>query len=178
MSLLLDTRYFLELTPRLDGFKKVQSDLYNFRCPFCGDSKHSQSKARGYMYTFKGADGLIYKCHNCGYSTNFRNFLKELNPPMYRRYLVDLMREHGVSSYSSKKEEEKRKYDMFRTKETIIPEFEDDIFKNCSRIDRLSSDHPCKQYVISRKIPVKFYPYLYYTDDFTKFVKSWVTIWR
>ena len=173
MSLLLDTRYFLELTPKLDGFKKVQSDLYNFRCPFCGDSKHSQTKARGYMYTFKGADGLIYKCHNCGYSTNFRNFLKEISPQIYRRYLVDLMKEQGFNSFSSKKEEEKRKlFEMFRTKETIIPEFEDSIFKDCQRLDKMDANHPCKAYVVSRKIPVKYYPYLYFTDDFTKFVNN------
>lgn len=171
MSLLLDTRYFLELSIRLDAFKKVSADLYNFRCPFCGDSKHSQSKARGYMYTFNGADGLIYKCHNCGMSTNFRAFLKDLNPMMYRRYIVDLMREQGFDNHRTEKKHEQN-YDFFKVKETVIPEYEDSILKPCTRLDQLPDTHPVKAYVINRKIPVKFYPYLYSTDDFAKFVND------
>lgn len=173
MSLLLDTRYFLEVSPKLDCFKRVQPDLYNFRCPFCGDSKHSQSKARGYMYTFKGADGLVFKCHNCGYGTNFGHFLRELDPVLHRRYLVDLMKEKGFGHRDLEKKTDHRKlYERFMTKTDILPDYEDGIFKSCIRIDRLHDTHPCKKYVLSRMIPAKFYPYLYCAEDFVSFVNS------
>lgn len=171
MSLLLDTRYFLELSLRLDAFKKVSADLYNFRCPFCGDSKHSQSKARGYMYTFNGADGLVYKCHNCGLSTSFRAFLKDLNPMMYRRYIVDLMREQGIDQRKTEKKHEPN-LDFFKVKDTIVPTYEDSVLAPLERVDRLPDTHPVKAYIKARMIPVKFYPYLYSTDDFAAYVNG------
>ncbi len=46
MSIITDTKYLSLLSPRLDRFKKVRDYLWNFRCPQCGDSQKSKSKAK------------------------------------------------------------------------------------------------------------------------------------
>ena len=50
---MVDIQYLLTLSPRLDRFKKKSNNLYNFRCPYCGDSQKKQSKARGFVYSMK-----------------------------------------------------------------------------------------------------------------------------
>ena len=42
----IDTRFINLVSSRLQKFKKVKPDLYNFRCPVCGDSKKHKNKAR------------------------------------------------------------------------------------------------------------------------------------
>ena len=39
MSLVVDTKYISLASSQLDKFKRKNSYLYNFRCPYCGDSK-------------------------------------------------------------------------------------------------------------------------------------------
>lgn len=69
-SLLMDIQF------QLDQFKKVTRDVYNFRCPYCGDSKKDNTKARGFLYPGY-QDGYVFSCHNCGKVTNFESFLKD-----------------------------------------------------------------------------------------------------
>ena len=45
----LDSKYIGLISARLDKIKKVKPDLYNFRCPYCGDSKKHKNKKRGYL---------------------------------------------------------------------------------------------------------------------------------
>lgn len=58
MSLFLDNKFLSLLSPYLSHFKKVGENLYNFRCPICGDSRISESKARGYIYQRHDKNGL------------------------------------------------------------------------------------------------------------------------
>ncbi len=44
----IDTKYVNLVSSRLPLFKRKHQGLYNFRCPFCGDSQKSKTKARGY----------------------------------------------------------------------------------------------------------------------------------
>ena len=73
---LIDSKYIGIISSRLQKFKRVKPDLYNFRCPICGDSKKNKSKTRGYLYSVK-AD-MNFRCHNCGASMTFSNFLRQL----------------------------------------------------------------------------------------------------
>ena len=70
---LVDSKYIGLVSSRLQKFKRVKADLYNFRCPICGDSQKHKNKARGYFYQVKM--NTNYKCHNCGASLSFNNFL-------------------------------------------------------------------------------------------------------
>ena len=73
----VDVKYINEMSHRLSKFKKVKNNLYNFRCPICGDSQKHRNKARGYLYGVK-AD-VNFRCHNCGASMTFSNFLKQID---------------------------------------------------------------------------------------------------
>ena len=74
MSGYIDLDYISKIQPRLQQFKKKRDYLFNFRCPVCGDSKKSKTKARAYLYrvkTFK-----VLKFHYCGSGLNLANLIK------------------------------------------------------------------------------------------------------
>ena len=72
----IDVKYINLIAVRLEKFKKVKHNLFNCRCPICGDSKKNKSKARGYFYQVK--NNTNYKCHNCGVNVSLSNFLKSV----------------------------------------------------------------------------------------------------
>ena len=90
----IDTKYVNLVSSRLPFFKRKQQGLYNFRCPFCGDSQKSKTKARGYLYQKK--TDLFYRCHNCGQSNTFSNFLKKLDGELHKQYVLERYKE-GVT---------------------------------------------------------------------------------
>ena len=49
----IDSKYLNILSPQLLKFQKKGDYLWNFRCPYCGDSQKSRSKARGFVYRKK-----------------------------------------------------------------------------------------------------------------------------
>ena len=61
---LVDSKFIGLVSSRLQKFKKIKTDLYNFRCPICGDSQKNKSKTRGYLYSVK--EDVNFMCHNCG----------------------------------------------------------------------------------------------------------------
>ena len=103
MSVYIDRKYLLLMSSRLDRFSQKKDDLYNFRCPLCGDSKKNTLKARGYVH--RKANDYYYMCHNCGVSTTFGNFLKSIDETMYRQYTLDRYKdgENGHSNYKKPK---------------------------------------------------------------------------
>ena len=46
----IDIQYLHTISHKLDRFKKKSQNLYNFRCPYCGDSQKKKTKARGFVY--------------------------------------------------------------------------------------------------------------------------------
>jgi predicted RNA-binding Zn-ribbon protein involved in translation (DUF1610 family) len=88
---LVDSKYIGLVSSRLQKFKRVKSDLYNFRCPICGDSTRNKNKARGYLYAVK--NNTNFKCHNCGASLSFNNFLKEMDPTLHKQYTLEKFKE-------------------------------------------------------------------------------------
>ena len=46
----IDVKYLNLISPMLPLFKKKGDNLWNFRCPYCGDSQKSRTKARGYVF--------------------------------------------------------------------------------------------------------------------------------
>ena len=83
----VDTRFINLVSSRLQKFKKVKPNLYNFRCPVCGDSKKHKNKARGYLYAVK--NNRNFKCHNCGASLSLNNFLKEMDVTLHKQYVLE-----------------------------------------------------------------------------------------
>ena len=93
MSSYIDLKFIDELSLRLSQFKKKGDYLFNFRCPHCGDSKKSKTKARAYFYRIK--NDMFFKCHNCGEGQNLQNFIKYIDPSMSERYNGDVFAFQG-----------------------------------------------------------------------------------
>ena len=83
----VDVKYINLVSSRFEKFKKVKHNLYNFRCPICGDSQKNKNKARGYLYQIK--NNTNFKCHNCGVNISFNNFLKQIDPVVYKQYTFE-----------------------------------------------------------------------------------------
>ena len=83
----IDIKYIGLVSSRLQQFKKKKDGIYNFRCPYCGDSQKTKNKARGYIYKLKNDHN--YKCHNCGVSRTLTNFLKDMDVVLHDQYVME-----------------------------------------------------------------------------------------
>ena len=147
---LIDSKYVGLISSRLQKFKKVKSDLYNFRCPICGDSQKNKNKCRGYMYVVK--NNTNFKCHNCGASLSLNNFIKKLDTTLHKQYTLEKFKE-GHTGRSFVVDE---------------PEFtfKKPVFKKKLNLPKASENPVANKYLVERKLnPEKFY----YTDKF----KEW-----
>ena len=84
---MIDLQYLHQISHKLDRFKKKNQNLYNFRCPYCGDSQKKQSKARGFVYRSK--QDYFYKCHNCGKGTTLGKLIEHIDPDLYKKWVVE-----------------------------------------------------------------------------------------
>jgi hypothetical protein len=152
--------FALEVASKLDQWKQRGSYLYNFRCPFCGDSQKSKYKARGYLYR-SPHDGLLhYKCHNCPESGSFRWFLSRLDESLLRKYRLETLSVGGAGSTN----------DLSILPVTQIDRQMSSVY--ATELLNLSRIHPARKYIAERKIPADRYECLYYTDDFSKTAES------
>ena len=87
----IETKYARIVGSRLDKFKEKKPDLYNFRCPYCGDSQKHKTKARGYI--FPKGNSFIYKCHNCSVSTSAVKLIKYVDEKLYNQLITEKYRE-------------------------------------------------------------------------------------
>lgn len=94
----------------------------NVRCPFCGDSKKSSTKKRGWVYMDKDCS---YYCWNCGISMSGIKLLKALSGPDYEsihREYIDLFLKSGLSSsLSSTSYVDPEEPNVFSLKSAIDP---------------------------------------------------------
>jgi transcription elongation factor Elf1 len=161
MSVFIDRTFLLRISPKLQKFTQKKDNLYNFRCPLCGDSTKNKAKARGYVYEKK--NNYFYMCHNCGASTSFYNFLEKVDPNLVKEYALERYKngEQGRDNYVKPTFEEfKSETPKFRVKFDI------------PTIESLPETHFAKTYVQSRKIPESFHTQLYFAQDFKGFVES------
>ena len=155
----IDVKYINLISSRLLKFKRVKPNLYNFRCPICGDSKKNRNKARGYFYQVK--NNTNFKCHNCGVNISFSNFLKEIDSTTHKEYTFEKFKEgHTGKNFVVKKPEE-----VFKEVESR-PKFEKKV-----KIDLPSAFdiEESKDYLYSRKIDKGNF---YYAKSFKGFVNS------
>ena len=159
MSVFIDRTFLLRVSPKLQKFTQKKENLYNFRCPLCGDSQKNKSKSRGYIYEKK--NNYFYMCHNCGASTSFYNFLDKVDPTLCKEYSLERYK-NGSANNSPQPS-----FDEFKTP---APKFKKAI--PLPSIESLPDAHFAKTYVQARQIPETFYSDLYYAEDFKKFVES------
>lgn len=152
----VDVKFINLISPRLQKFKRVKADLYNFRCPICGDSKNNKNKTRGYLYSLK--NNTNYKCHNCGCSVSFNNFLKTIDPEIHKQYTLEKFKEgHTGKNF------------VVETPKFEKPNFTKSEKKETLKIPKASSNTTAKIYLERRKLnPDKFY----YVDKFKEWTNS------
>ncbi len=150
----VDSKFISLVSSRLEKFKQKKSDLYNCRCPICGDSSRNRTKARGYIYAVK--QNTNYKCHNCGVSMSFSNFIKEIDPVLHKQYVFEKFK--GKNSTP------------IRNTKSVLDKFSyEPKFKKKTKIDLPSAFDVklSKEYLDNRKITSGEF---YYTDNFKEFV--------
>ena len=155
----IDSKYLNILSPQLLKFKKKGDYLWNFRCPYCGDSQKSRSKARGFVYRKK--NDLFYKCHNCGIGATLGNLIKYLDSKIHKDYIMERYQK-GVKTNNPEPE---FKFDVpvFRKK---------GILKDLKSIDSLPEGHPARRIIKDRLIPSKSLADLYLCESFYKFTNT------
>ena len=151
---LIDSKYIGLISSRLQKFKKVKADLYNFRCPICGDSQKHKNKARGYFYVVK--NNTNYKCHNCGASLSLNNFLKTLDTTLHKQYTLEKFKEgHTGKNFVVDEPKFVFKKPVFKSK-IILP--------LCTEVES------SRTYLQKRRVdPRKFY----YAENFKEFCNTY-----
>ena len=149
----IDSKFIGLLSSRLQKFKRVKSNLYNFRCPICGDSKKNKSKTRGYLYAVKA--NTNFKCHNCGASMSLNNFIKEIDPTLHKQYTMEKFK----SGHTGRN---------FVSEEPVF-KFEAPKFKTKIKLPKASENPSAAGYLTARKLdPENFY----YAKHFKEFANS------
>ena len=161
MSVFIDRSFLLQVSPKLQRFAKKKDDLYNFRCPLCGDSQKNKLKSRGYI--FRKKNDYFYMCHNCGVSTTFYNFLKQVDSNLLQEYQLERYKngETGNNNYPKPDFEEYKQETPKFKKSLELPS-----------IDSLPEAHYAKMYVQQRRISETFWSQLYYAEDFAAFIQN------
>ena len=161
MSLYTDQKYVGLISPRLDLFKQVRQNLWNSRCPICGDSQKNKSKKRLYIYAKK--QDLFVKCHNCGFGSNLGNFIKQLDPHLHSQYVVERYKAGETGQRKTKEPEFHFKKPKFKSQPTKI---------NLPSIGELDEEHFARKYFESRKIPESFKDKVYFAEDFREWAQT------
>jgi transcription elongation factor Elf1 len=165
MALYIDAKYVRMVSSRLRNFKQKNTNLWNFSCPYCGDSQTNKLKARGYVYA-KGND-LFYRCHNCGVGTNVGNFIKHVDSSLHDEYVFEKYKSgttsntyHRTSSVSPRIITQPPKFGHIQKRS---------IFEHGTWLKDLPSGHFCLTYAQNRLIPEEHYDKLLFTSNYKVF---------
>ena len=159
MQSYIDVKYVNIISPLLQQFKKKGDFLWNFRCPYCGDSQKSRTKARGFVYRKK--NDLFYKCHNCGVGTTLGKLIEHLDSKSYKDYIMERYKS-GVKTVN-KEPEFKFNEPVFRSK---------DICSTLNSLSELGEDHPARKIIDRRNLPISSYKDLFLCPEFYKFTNN------
>lgn len=165
---LIDLKYAGILSTRTERFVVKSNSPYraNLRCPICGDSKTSKSKARGWI--LEKDNSAIFYCHNCGASLPMRKLLERVNPALYQEYVVDMALERTLTRTPR---EAIKPLDKLTMKQ---PKFHPSSspLRKIQKISQLRAGHGARDYVMRRKIPTKEHYRIYFVPKFAKWVNS------
>lgn len=147
------------ISSQLQLFAQKNSKTYNFKCFYCGDSRKNKLKARGYLYSI--GDSFNYRCHNCGKSISFKNFLKDVDSRLFEQYILEKFKNNHkeipklIPTKSNIKKVEVKK------KHLDLP-----------RISDLNIEHPARRYLEDRRIPKAKFDTLYYSECFKRWTNT------
>ena len=159
----IDTKYISLISPRLRNFTKKGDYLWNFSCPFCGDSQKNQRKARGFIYRTK--NDLFYKCHNCSHGTNLAKLIEYVDVSLHKEYVLERYKEGLTSSGRGDKTPgagiESPKFDFKK------PVFK--TFDGLKSFAELENNHPAVKFLSKRNLPREAWNDIYFCPKFFEF---------
>ena len=144
------------VSPRLTLFTKKKADLFNFRCPYCGDSQKRKNKARGYLFKIK--NDFVYKCHNCGVGRTLSNFLRDQDTLLHDQYIMEKFKD---GKFTGKHSTVPKPKFNFKTPDFVKTD------TGLEKISDLNIFHEARKYLEQRGI--KDLDYFYYCPKF----KEW-----
>ena len=163
----IERSYLLQLSNRFRNFKQ-KNNLFNFSCPYCGDSHKNKFKARGYMLEKKGS--YIYYCHNCGVTRNFDKFLEEQDHSLYQSYKLEKLKDssnlENQENISSPQVQTSLSFPDYRKKGSPL--------RKLKKVSQLDWDHPVKKYIQDRMIPNQYHAKLFYCPKFYQWTNSMI----
>jgi len=154
---MIDVQYLYNISSRLDRFKKKSRNLFNFRCPYCGDSKKNKSKARGFVYAVKNE--YFYKCHNCSKGTTLGKLIEHIDPQIYKQYVIEKYK----SGNNNTIQEPEFKFEPVK--------FDDKTLKDLTRFDKIPN-HPAYKMFIENRHLKDYHDKLYVTWHFYDWVNK------
>jgi hypothetical protein len=161
VSSFIDVKYIQLVSSRLVLFARKKADLYNFRCPYCGDSQKRRNKARGYL--FKVKNDFVFKCHNCGMGRTLANFIKDQDTFLHDQYVMEKFKDGKTGKGTTVPNP------VFNFQE---PKFfskpENSI--GLKKVSDLNISHPAREYLEQRGI--KDLDYFYYCPKFKEWTNN------
>lgn len=160
MSIYIDRKFVALVSHRLLRYtvKSTQPFSAQFRCPFCGDSKKSETKTRGGLY--EKDSRIKFKCFNCGETrSNVYNFLKDVDQVLAKEYITEALMD-------DRKERRPVKEETVKKEETRVS------IDGLTRIDELKADHPVYTYLEKRKIPTTRYEDMFFVKKFNSWINE------
>lgn len=162
----VDLKYVNLLSNRLERYSVKDTRPYrvNCRCPICGDSQKSKTKARGWI--LEKDNSALYYCHNCSASMGLRKFLEHVDPILYNDYIIDTKLEKDVLV--------KKPLKPLDTLTQKVPDYRrsGSPLLQIRKISQLNVNHKARKYVENRRIPVSKHYKLYYALKFNEWVNS------
>ena len=164
----IDTKYISLISHRLRNFTKKGDYLWNFSCPFCGDSQKNQRKARGFVYRTK--NDLFYKCHNCSHGTNLSKLIEYVDAPLHKEYVLERYKEGLTSSGQG---------DKTPGADIKTPKFDfkKPVFKKSLGLQsfaELDESHPAVKFLLKRNLPRATWNDIYFCPKFFEFSNTFI----
>jgi hypothetical protein len=166
MSEYLDHMFVGRMSFSIPRFKWIKGNVARCRCPYCGDSKKSTVKARGYFFVNEKKDGYTFSCKNCGVSRSVYGFLEDHDQVLWKEYIVERLRERSSSDRPAAKKVVAPAQAGFMAKmvEAVMPY--SDPLGGLPRLSELPADHPAVEYMVARCFTPPMLERLFYAADF------------
>jgi len=157
MSIANDKLFIEKIGPQFKRFHKMSGDNYRLRCPYCGDSSHSQFSTASIFTKSKDGDSMYFYCHRgCG-SRTLGQFIKDNSLSDYQEYLKASFGDVYDRRYTTNNEPDKQA-------NLISVKLFSDLMKPLSAIKEDDELFYIKAEAIRRKIPLKLFGEIYATN--------------
>ena len=88
----IDSKYIGIISPRLENLRELNQISTTFVVPFVEATRRRTRIKHGVTFT-PVKTNTNFKCHNCGASMSFSNFLKHVDAPTHKQYSLEKFKE-------------------------------------------------------------------------------------